>query len=588
MSVSNATKIIQLYLAPSGLINHSTSTLILPPQLRPFQTGPHPQKAGCGSTSNLPTPIRPDRLEAWLDGYDDVKKCELISGFKEGFDIGYKGTPNSDIHVKNLKSALDNPEAVTSYIEDECKAGRVAGPFSSPPFPVFQINPIGLVPKKTPNKFRMIVDLSSPHDASSVNACIDDEFASVSYASVQDAARLLVAAGPQAFMAKTDIEKAFRLIPLRPDQYHLFCFQWQGKYYHERVLAMGARSSCKIFQKFSIALEFIAKKHGIRYLVHYLDDFFFISCSFQRCQEDLNLFFFICKDINIPLVPSKTLGPDQIMEFLGLEMNSLEEIIRLPADKLKKCLNWIQALLPLSKCRLRDLQSLLGLLNFACRVIVPGRAFLQRLIARTIGVMKPYFFVRLTAEAKKDLQVWLTFLSNYNGVTLYKEELFLSPETRNIFTDASTSRGCAAVFGDHWFALPWPSPLWACQKIFFLELVPIVLALETWGKELSNSAVKLNTDNQALASAINSQSTRDPLCMTWIRRLVIATLSFNFLIEAVFLPGYNNVEADLLSRLQVHHFLSLHPSADRFPTTTLQLPHSPTSETYQPTSSRQL
>ena len=134
---------------------------------------------------------------------------------------------------------------------------------------------------------------------------------------------------------------------------------------------------------------------------------------------------------------------------------------------------------------------------------------------------------------------------------------------------------------------PGLPPYGPVKKIFFLELVHVVLALETWGKELCNSAVKLNTDNQTLAYAINSQSTRAPLCMTWIRRLVLATLSFNFLIEAVFLTGYNNVEADLLSRLQVHHFLSIHPSADKFPATTLKLPNSLTSETCQLASSRQ-
>jgi hypothetical protein len=34
---------------------------------------------------------------------------------------------------------------------------------------------------------------------------------------------------------------------------------------------------------------------------------------------------------------------------------------------------------------LRELQSLLGLLNFACSVIIPARAFLRRLFGLTIG-----------------------------------------------------------------------------------------------------------------------------------------------------------------------------------------------------------
>lgn len=40
------------------------------------------------------------------------------------------------------------------------------------------------------------------------------------------------------------------------------------------------------------------------------------------------------------------------------------------------------------KVTLRQLQSLLGKLNFACRAVVPGRAFCRWLIDATVGVKK--------------------------------------------------------------------------------------------------------------------------------------------------------------------------------------------------------
>ena len=49
---------------------------------------------------------------------------------------------------------------------------------------------------------------------------------------------------------------------------------------------------------------------------------------------------------------------------------------------------------------LRKLQSLIGLLNFACSVVVPGRAFLRRLIDLTCGVSKPHELIELTEENK--------------------------------------------------------------------------------------------------------------------------------------------------------------------------------------------
>jgi len=57
-------------------------------------------------------------------------------------------------------SADLNPQAVQDYLETEIKNKRVFGPFIDPPFEPFQCNPIGIVPKKTPGKFRSIVDLS--------------------------------------------------------------------------------------------------------------------------------------------------------------------------------------------------------------------------------------------------------------------------------------------------------------------------------------------------------------------------------------------------------------------------------------------
>ena len=53
-----------------------------------------------------------------------------------------------------------------------------------------------------------------------MNTCIDDEFASVSYMTIMDAIKMVVKCGKGAFMYKTDVKSAFRLIPLPPEQYH--------------------------------------------------------------------------------------------------------------------------------------------------------------------------------------------------------------------------------------------------------------------------------------------------------------------------------------------------------------------------------
>lgn len=63
----------------------------------------------------------------------------------------------------------------------------------------------------------------------------------------------------------------------------------------------------------------------------------------------------------------------------------------LPPDKLEKCRTLVYQFSRRKKVTLQELQSLIGVLNFACLVVVPGRAFLRRLIDLTIGVKKPYY-----------------------------------------------------------------------------------------------------------------------------------------------------------------------------------------------------
>ena len=120
----------------------------------------------------------------------------------------------------NLLSAVKNPKAVTAKLSKELDAHRLVGPFSSPPFQVFRISPLGLVPKKIEGEFRLIHHLSYPR-GSSLNDGISSEYTTVSYATVETAIGLIKSAGPNCVSAKTDVKNAFRLIPIRLEDYDL-------------------------------------------------------------------------------------------------------------------------------------------------------------------------------------------------------------------------------------------------------------------------------------------------------------------------------------------------------------------------------
>ena len=75
---------------------------------------------------------------------------------------------------------------------------------------------------------------------------------------------------------------------------------------------------------------------------------------------------------------------------------------------IQKCCTLLHAFYKRRKVTLKELQSLLGLLNFACSVVVPGLAFLRRMIDLTKGAKRPHQHIRLTREVKHDIAVWLT------------------------------------------------------------------------------------------------------------------------------------------------------------------------------------
>lgn len=73
----------------------------------------------------------------------------------------------------------------------------------------------------------MIVDLSSPLHHS-VNDSIPQELTSLSYAKVDDAVDIILQLGPGTELVKIDLQSAYRVVPIHPDDHHLLGIQWEG------------------------------------------------------------------------------------------------------------------------------------------------------------------------------------------------------------------------------------------------------------------------------------------------------------------------------------------------------------------------
>ena len=105
---------------------------------------------------------------------------------------------------------------------------------------------IAVIPKKDPGKFRIIVDMSSPKNAS-INDNIRRQHTHVAYSSVEDAAHLMQHLGINALLAKIDVKEAYRIIPIHSDDRPFLELNWNGQTYIDCQLPFGLASSPTIF-----------------------------------------------------------------------------------------------------------------------------------------------------------------------------------------------------------------------------------------------------------------------------------------------------------------------------------------------------
>ena len=149
---------------------------------------------------------------SFVSGYDHSIVQLLESGFTSGFPLHFDG-PRSSQEAPNLLSALQNPKAVSAELSTKLDAHRLAGHLPSPPFPVFRISPLGLVPNKVEGEFCLILHFPYPR-GSSLNDGISSDYTTVSYV-----IGLICLWVPIVFffIAKTDVKNAFRLISIHLD-----------------------------------------------------------------------------------------------------------------------------------------------------------------------------------------------------------------------------------------------------------------------------------------------------------------------------------------------------------------------------------
>ena len=483
-------------------------------------------------------------LSAWEEELEnDVDREFILNGIRNGFDIIDTDASPVPVECENHKSAQPGAplyDQATAQVLKEIQMGHYEV-VSEPPSIV---SPMGCIPKPD-GGVRLIHDCSLPTGQSVNDYCTTEWHQR--FSRVDDAAALVTEG---CFMAKVDIQSAYRHIKLSEHSKRVTGLKWQfgskTVYLRDTRLCFGSKLGPGIFHRISQAVRRMLVRRGLTATVVYLDDFFIKADTFEDCLAALNLLISLLRKLGFNINWKKVVDPTTRITFLGIEVDSIAMCLRLPDEKLVQVRQELSRFLLRKRASKKQLQSLAGKLNFCASVVYGGRVFSRRII-NTINLLKEGSHkIKLSSSIKADILWWHSFMASFNGRSMLLDR---QPVT-SVFTD-SCNLGAGAIYDGDWFYVNWQLdwPEVADFHINNKELLAIFLAIGRWAPAWANKRIYIQTDNVTSVATINKCTSANPFIMSCLRTIFWLSAKYNFHVTARYLPGLSNTVADSISRI---------------------------------------
>ena len=481
------------------------------------------------------------KFETLLRNYHDR---EVVEWMKYGWPAGrLPSLPDPSASSKNHKGAVDYPEALTAYLKKEQKKGAVMGPFNRILFQTkVGISPLSTRPKGDSEERRVILDLSFPIGRSVNDGIQKDDYlgfqAKLTFPSVDDFALRIYTLGKDCFMFKVDLSRYFRQLPLDPGDYSLIGYIIDGEFYFDKVLPMGLRSAPYVAQRVTNAISYIHRQLQY-FLLNYVDDFVGAELS-HRVWGAYRALTTLLNDLRVDISQEKLIPPTNRLEFLGITFDSTTMTMEISQQKMADIKTELDTwLLKNSACR-KEVESLLGKLQFLAKCIKAGRTFLARLIQWIRGMDRSHRY-GIPLEARKDIAWWGRCAEQFNGISLIW--LHTEPETDAVIATDACLTGFGGTFNDQYFRGRFPPEL-KNKNIALLEILAVMVALKIWGHKLTGKYFWIHIDNEAVASVLNSGASRDKALQDILREIALIAAKHQFVLKARHIAGVNNQVPD--------------------------------------------
>ena len=297
----------------------------------------------------------------------------------------------------------------------------------------------------------------------------------------------------------------------------------------------------------------------------YVDDAFGGDESYATAQDLINFITFAGKDHETFVNRAKTEGPARSMVILGLLYQSALRICSLAPGKVQRYTAQIVTLIGQGWATSKDLERMVGRLEFAAWVEPFGRPLLTFLSAY-IRPSDPHVILPLTDMMSICLQVWRLLISRNRGLhfdfILNKLPVMRPP----LFVDASLSGGIGGYYGLLYFSLsieqlrPW---LRMCDgwemfpevDIAWLELLAACTAVYVFTQRVSHRILTLYSDNTNVVAWLSRRRAPNPFVCAVVAAIERVKYKKILKISSRYISTAQNKTADQLSRGHVPDYL---------------------------------
>ena len=286
----------------------------------------------------VPSGLKIAEWRSRLSGYHDSSLCDYL---EFGWPIGYTSLAKPASTHTNHGSAVAAPDIIQAYLDKEQNLGSLCGPFNtSPLINNLVISPMQIVYSRS-GKPRVVVDLSFPVGSSVNDGIPKDTYLGEPFTlrlpGVDAFVDIICELGPDCWLFKKDLSRAYRQLRMDPRDYHLLGLRHNNNIYFDIAPPFGLRSAAMMCQRTTSAVTYMFQSMGYQ-CTNYIDDFGGAD-SAETAHSAFRALGDLFSTLGLESSPDKDCTPSQIMIFLGILFNSVHITMSVTTDRLNELLS---------------------------------------------------------------------------------------------------------------------------------------------------------------------------------------------------------------------------------------------------------